>query len=370
MTSGPSLVIDPGSFSIKAGLSTEDVPHTIRSVIGRSRLDTADELKPYVGDSALANDRVALNEPISEGAVEDINDFELLVEFIYSLVKGSDVDDLSVILAEPAFTSGPNREKLAELFFETFSVPGLNITLQGILSLVGTGRVTGLVLDCGHGSCQTVPIFESYVIPYSIKLLRLGGKDLDVLLAKLLALQNVRLAKTHDRETIRKIKHQLCYCRKAHETSTTGEAKSFTLPDGEKISLAEERYIVPEAFFSPSLVAAEGTGVAALVADSIKNSPIDLTRPLVSNIILAGGSSLFEGFEKRLTAEVKSRVSTNMSREVKIIASNDRQLTTWNGGKAFADLRDSFQERWMTKSEYFEYGSEFIHEKAMSHKMS
>ena len=369
--SEPALVIDPGSFSIKAGLSTDDVPHIIRSVVGRSRLDSDEVQRPYVGDCALANRRVTLTDPISEGQIDDISDFELLVDFVYSLLKTADSSTpLPVVLAEPAFNSAPNREKLAELFFEKYQIPQLNITLQGILSLVGTGRVTGLVLDCGHGGCQTVPIFESYVIPHSIESLRLGGRDLDVLLAKLLALQNVRLAKTEHKDLLRKIKHQMCYCRKSPDSSITGEPMDFKLPDGQTISMAEERFIVPEAFFSPTLVGAEGAGLAAMVANSIKNSPIDLTRPLVSNIILAGGSSLFPGFAQRLSAEVKFRVTASMAREVKVIASEDRQLTTWNGGKAFADLRDSFAERWMTKEEYLEHGAEFVHSKVMGQKMN
>jgi centractin len=366
----PAVIIDPGSFSIKAGVASDDVPQMIRSVVGRSRLaSTGDELRPYVGDSALANSKMVITEPISEGAIEDPCDFDLLMQFVFSSLEVSPMEH-PVVVAEPAFSSAPNRETIAELFFESFSVPELNISLQGILSLVGTGRVTGLVLDCGHGSCQTVPIFESYVIPHSIQLQRIGGKDLDILLAKLLALQNVRLSKSQDREIIRKIKHNVCYCRKSPDSETVCGQKKFVLPDGHMVSLLEEQFIPPEAFFNPSLVGAEGSGLASLVSDSIKNSPIDLTKPLVSNIILAGGSSLFEGFPQRLAAEVKLRVSASMAREVKVIAGEERQLATWNGGKAFAELRDSFPERWMNRQEYSECGVEYIHEKVMSYRLA
>lgn len=375
MSIDAALVLDLGSFSMKAGLSTDEVPHVIRSVAGRSRLTSQEDQKPYLGDSALVNgNSVTLSEPVSEGIVEDFSDLELLLEFIFFLATSKTSlrsDSLPVVLAEPCFNSGPNRERMAEVFFEKFGTPELNMTMQGILSLVGTGRVTGLVLDCGHGSCQTVPVFESYVLPHSIGSLRMGGKDLDVLLAKLIALQNVSLAKTSDREIIRKIKHEMCYCRKSADASFSASTERFTLPDGQTVlSLAEERFIAPEAFFSPSLVGAEGNGLGALVSNCIKNSPMDLTKPLVSNIILAGGSSLFEGFPNRLTAEVKQRVSANMSREVRIVASQDRHLSTWNGGKAFADLRDSFTDRWMTKQEYHEFGVGHIHSKVMAVKSS
>jgi actin-related protein len=142
------------------------------------------------------------------------------------------------------------------------------------------------------------------------------------------------------------------------------------LPDGQKVVLKNERFAVPEAYFAPSLVGAEGEGVAALVARSIKKSPIDLTKPLVSNIILSGASSMFPGFPARLGLGVKSRVASNMAREVKVIASQDRAISVWNGGKAFAELRENFDERWMSRDEYAEYGADYIHNKVMSSRMT
>ena len=360
-----SLVLDLGSYSVKAGLSSDEVPHEIRSIVGQSRLESGG---PYIGDSAVAlGNSVVLSEPISEGMIDNCDELELILDLIYSLTKAT---DFPVVVAEPVFNSEPKREELTELLFEKFSIPELNITMQGILTLVGTGRVTGLVLDCGYGLCQTVPVFESYVLPHSIGALRLGGKDLDSLLAKLIALQGPSLTKTADRETLRKIKHKLCYCRTAPESTLTASVEKYTLPDGTSIALSEERFIVPEAYFSPGLVGAEGNGLAELVAECIRNSPIDLTRPLVNNIILAGGSSMFEGFTQRLSAEVKMRVSAKMSRDVKIVGPADRNLSTWNGGKAFAELRDSFAERWLRREEYDEYGAQYIHSKVMSHKHS
>ena len=377
------MIFDCGSFSVKAGTSEDEVPHFVRSLVGRSRRSrekgqqvgskpsqqqsNAEEMRTYVGDAALGlGNTGTMSEPICESMVENFDDFELLIEYIYSSVLNRDSASHPVVFAEPPFNSDPRREKICEVFFEKFGVPELNITLQGVLALVGTGRVTGLVLDCGHGGCNTVPIFESFVIPNGIESLRIGGRDVDVLLGKFFAaLKKVRLTKTGDKETIRDIKEKLCFCRKSSDTTEFSDPIVYELPDGQKIELGNERFAVPEAYFAPSLVGAEGEGVAALVAKSVKKSPIDLTKPLVSNIILAGGSSLFSGFAQRLAAEVKGRVSGNMAREVKVVASDDRAMSIWNGGRAFAELRTSFEERWMTKSEYEEFGADFIHSKVM-----
>jgi actin-related protein len=370
--SSPCIVLDCGSHSVKAGLSTDDVPQVIRSVLGRSRKHSS---PPFVGDSALANgDSVGIAYPIEEGMVTDFPDYELLVDFIYSALK-TDSSQHPVVLAEAPFNSGPCREKTAELFFEKFSVPEMNIMLSGILTLVGTGRVTGLVIDCGHGGTNIVPIFESYVIPHAIETMRMGGKDLDTLLAKLLTMNDFRMAKSSDKETLRRIKEEHCFCRPTADwqegideyPADVHSATTYKLPDGKSILLKNERFIVPEAYFAPSLVRCEGEGLAAMVANCIKNSAIDLTKPLVSNMILSGGSSQFAGFAQRLSNEVKFRVSAKMSREVKIVAHDGerKNCLVWNGGKAFADLRSSFQERWMTKEEYQEFGADYIHTKVM-----
>ena len=384
--SSPAVVLDCGSFSIKAGTTADEVPHVIRSIVGRSRKSrergkvvgrtgaptiSTEEERTYVGDAALGlGNGVTISEPISESMVENFNDFELLIEYVYESVLKKSSPDHPVVFAEPPFNSDPRREKICEIFFENFQIPEFNVTLQGVLALVGTGRVTGLVLDCGHGGCHTVPIFESFVIPNGIESLRIGGKDLDGLLAKFLSLKGPRLAKTGEKEAVREIKEKYCFCRKTDDTTEFSDPVEYELPDGERVLIGNERFAVPEAYFAPSLVKAEGEGVAALVAKSIKKSPIDLTKPLVSNIILAGGSSLFSGFGNRLATEVKNRVSSNMAREVKVVASEDRAVSVWNGGRAFAELRSSFEERWMTKSEYEEFGADFIHNKVMGSRSS
>lgn len=78
-----------------------------------------------------------------------------------------------------------NREKAAEIFFETFNVPALFISMQAILSLYvlynkddfflflnwsflsfryASGRTTGVVLDSGDGVTHAVPIYEGIKI--------------------------------------------------------------------------------------------------------------------------------------------------------------------------------------------------------------
>jgi actin-related protein len=61
-----------------------------------------------------------------------------------------------VLLTEAPLNPRRNREKAAEIFFETFNVPALFVSLQAVLSLYATGRTTGVVLDAGDGVTHAV----------------------------------------------------------------------------------------------------------------------------------------------------------------------------------------------------------------------
>ena len=82
-----------------------------------------------------------------------------------------------------------NRERAAEIFFETFNVPALFISMQAVLSLYATGRTTGVVLDSGDGVTHSVPIYEGFALPHSIMRSDVAGRDVTRYLKLLLRLE-------------------------------------------------------------------------------------------------------------------------------------------------------------------------------------
>lgn len=52
-----------------------------------------------------------------------------------------------VLIAEPPNHSDASRARMAEILFETHQVPALNFSLQGLLAMYSTGRVTGIVFS-------------------------------------------------------------------------------------------------------------------------------------------------------------------------------------------------------------------------------
>merc|ERR1712070_827895 len=89
-----------------------------------------------------------------------------------------------VLLTEPPYNPKVTRERMVEIMFETFGVPSLNISIQGVLALLGQGRTTGLVLDSGEGVTHTFPVLDGFCVTTGITRLDLAGRELNTLLAK------------------------------------------------------------------------------------------------------------------------------------------------------------------------------------------
>lgn len=74
--------------------------------------------------------------PIEHGIVTDWNDMERIWQYIY----GSDQlqtfsEEHPVLLTEAPLNPRRNRERAAEIFFETFNVPAFYVSIQAVLSL-------------------------------------------------------------------------------------------------------------------------------------------------------------------------------------------------------------------------------------------
>mmetsp|Transcript_80999 Transcript_80999/g.146203 ORF Transcript_80999/g.146203 Transcript_80999/m.146203 type:complete len:413 (-) Transcript_80999:157-1395(-) len=361
------VIIDNGSGVCKAGLSTDSAPSLVfPEIIGRPRgsWKAAGGMKDtYFGDEVNAvRGKVSIGCPLENGIVEDFQSMELLWEYTFAAL-GVEPSRHPVLLTEPPYNPKPNREQMVEIMFETFGVPSLNISIQGVLALLGQGRTTGLVLDSGEGVTHTIPIFDGFGLPHCINRLDLAGRELNTLLAKLLAQEGTCLTTTEEQHSVRQMKEQLCYVA-LDPTSEFAEAKDFRLPGNRgTVSLTNERWQCPEALFNPGLVGLESMGVAGLVWESISNCSIDTRRTLLSNVVLSGGSTMFPGFAERLAKELRGYAPAASQAGIRVLQSKDPKSAVWTGGQVFANLRSMQEDLWMSIEDYDEYGASLIHDK-------
>jgi actin-related protein len=86
--------------------------------------------------------------------------------------------------------------------------------------------------------------------------------------------------------------------------SSSAIEKSYELPDGQIVTIGNERFRCTESLFSPSFVGSEEPGLTELVFRAVQACDCDLRKDLYGNIVLSGGSSLFPGLSERLTKEI------------------------------------------------------------------
>ncbi|MEJ1276300.1 hypothetical protein NN561_007204 [Cricetulus griseus] len=217
------------------------------------------------------------------------------------------IDNHPVLLTEAPLNPRKNRERAAEVFFETFNVPALFISMQAVLSLYATGRTTGVVLDSGDGVTHAVPIYEGFAMPHSIMRIDIAGRDVSRFLRLYLRKEGYDFHSSSEFEIVKAIKERACYLSinpQKDETLETEKAQYY-LPDGSTIEIGPSRFRAPELLFRPDLIGEESEGIHEVLVFAIQKSDMDLRRTLFSNIVLSGGSTLFKGFGDRLLSEVK-----------------------------------------------------------------
>ncbi|XP_047337774.1 actin-7-like isoform X1 [Impatiens glandulifera] len=366
------LVFDNGTGIIKAGFGGEDAPRAVfPSIVGRPR-DTGvmvgmGQKDAYVGDEAHSKrGLLTLKHPMEHGAVIDWDDMEKLWHHTFYNKLRVSPEEHKVLLTEAPLNPNTNREKMTQIMFETFHVPAMSVAIQSVLSLYAYGRTTGIALDSGDGVSHALPIYEGYLLQDAIFRMNLAGDDLTGSMMNMLSERLVYPFATNnnnaERDIARDMKEKLAYVALDYEQEMEKTAdvssSSYELPDGQVIKIGTERFECPEILFRPSLIGIESPGIHEAIYNSIMKCDSDIRKDLYENIVLCGGSTMFPGFVERLSKELTLLVPGCI--KIKVVASPERKYSVWLGGSILASL-SSFQQMWITKQQYDEFGSSIVH---------
>ena len=371
-----TLVIDSGSGMCKAGFAGDEAPRSVfPSVVGRRSpqcvvvMHGGQNKDTYIGEEACSKGGMLnLKYPIEHGIVTNWDDMKKIWHHTFDNELRVDPAEHPVLLTEAPKNPKSNREKMIQLMFETFNVPSFYVDIAGVLSLYSFGRTTGIVVESGDGVSQVVPIYEGCTFPHAIMRLNLGGCDVTAWLHETLYERGYGEAftTTAEKEVVRDIKEKLAYVALDYDEEMA-KAKnssecdvSYTLPNGNVITLADERFRCAELMFKPHMNGFAYDGIDKTIFDSIMKCDMNVRKDLYANIVLSGGNTMFNGFPERIEKEITNLAPPTMT--VKVVAPPERKYAVWIGGSIFASLA-TFPGMVITHEEYNDAGTGIVHRK-------
>jgi actin-related protein len=152
------------------------------------------------------------------------------------------------------------------------------------------------------------------------------------------------------------------------------EPSTYELPDGTMVDLTtrvgKDLCRVPELLYTDNVPFVKEEE-SSLEHSTLSNLPLhklvhdsltavgdaDARKELCGNLLLTGGSSLLPNMEQRLSYEM-SVITPNMYK-CRVLASRnsvERSYAAWIGGSVLTSL-GSFQQLWLSRKEYEEYGA-------------
>jgi len=171
MADDQTVVIDSGTGFTKIGFAGEETPKQIY----KSVLTSLDDAK-------------SVSYPIEYGIIKDWDVMEKVWNhgFKHFMGLSFNISDHPVLLSEIPLAPKSHREKMTQVMFEGFEVPGMFVANQGILALYAAGRITGIVLDVGHAVSKFVPIQEGFCLTHAVEKTNWAGQNVTLFLREIL----------------------------------------------------------------------------------------------------------------------------------------------------------------------------------------
>mmetsp|Transcript_42095 Transcript_42095/g.48822 ORF Transcript_42095/g.48822 Transcript_42095/m.48822 type:complete len:382 (-) Transcript_42095:38-1183(-) len=341
-----ALVLDFGTGITKGGFAGDDAPRAVfPTIVGKPRhqgvMVGMGQKDFYVGDEAQSKRGIlTLKYPYESGRLVRWEDAEKLWHYtIYDQLRVAP-EEHYVLMIESVGAPKEEREKIADIMFTNFKVPALTIASQNLLALYASGRTTGVSVNIGESVSSVVAIDDSKEVGSSIQTMPVGGRQITDNLMKILTERGYSFTTTAEREIVRDVKEKLGYVAldfpAEMSTAETSSAldKSYELPDGQVISVGNERFRCAEILFQPSLAGISSKSLPEIIKDAIDNSGMSNKNDLCNNIVIEGGSALLKGLKERLEKELKAILDC----DVKVLIPPEAKYSAWIGGSILASL--------------------------------
>ena len=146
--------------------------------------------------------------------------------------------------------------------FESFGVQGLSLAPTPLLSLYSNGRISGVVIECGHGLSIISPYSDGISVPSATQRCLIGGKILVEYLNRQLRESAIGRLNAHlfqrskwkSYRAIMALKEEFSQMQCPENKGETESFASHELPDGQTAEIPLKPFArCGEALFEPSV---------------------------------------------------------------------------------------------------------------------
>eukprot|EP00889_Picochlorum_renovo_P001744 jgi/Picre1/28774/NNA_004172.t1 len=366
MRANSCVVIDVGSQCVKAGFADtfpkEQEPHIIveNAVVAEEDIPQALEY-----DDALKQ-KVFYIHSMKKGVLSDVDALEVVIgHVLYGMCGWIQGAEEHVVMVEPILTSKLDRERMAQVMFETFNLSTYFVTDAAVASLYSVGKTGGIVVDVGFEKIDVAPVLEGVMHPSVASRVPVGGKHMTDVLMDVLNEEYGCHVSFHEAEEIK-----VGACRHGMNE----ESYEYTLPDGQKINVVDQLSRVKSRILEPSSF---GLDVPSLAESCIHASMVttvhgerDSRKTLMENVFMCGGGSGVPDLSVDLLKQISSRAHASLTPGLCQVPEHMPQHTglysSWFGGSVIGSViynqaNAQIGQQAVTKGEYHEYGPSAVH---------
>ncbi|KAG0024015.1 hypothetical protein BGZ80_006666 [Entomortierella chlamydospora] len=324
---------------------------------------------------------LTVSTPIRNGIVDDWAAMEALWRHVLFRELGikRSRNASPVLMVVPTDWTKEEHERITQIFFENFNVPGLYLAEEPLMTLYGCAAVTGLVIDIGHNKTEITPILDTQIQRNAIQTIPLAGADFDSYFLELLK-ADAQLVREYgeplDLEFARHLKES-SVCQVLGKDEKENKNRAQAEYNGKEFTVGSARYKAYEPLFNPDLVGKRVLNIIEAIHAAQLGCKAEKRQSLWEAIIVTGGSCQVKGLQSRIQSEIEDSltVSENFGefqvREVKFLkipdyfpALKDSIVDAgFLGSEIVAKLIFPDPRNYINKVDYNESGPSVVHTK-------
>ena len=344
----PSVYVDVCDYLFTSDLSGSDTISGLEEIF----LNT-DSQTHLVGYDALKYKNILKIREFSKN-----KNYNILSKFFFHYYQQLDIPvewhfKQPLIIITPFYKSELEKTKLQEVFFNTLDFPYILFLPESQAILSTLQKSSGIIVNIGKSSTSISSIFHGFTNIMARDMFPITGKNitnylLNLILSKISSSKNNYL----DKAIAKEIKEKLSLCllnpkeeKKKVKEGLTKYDRIIDLPDGSKLKLNSERFLLSEPLFDPTTIHIDYMGLAEAISKVVMSWDRENWEELLSNVIISGGGSLITGLRGRIEDELLRFFSEKLRPKIKVVAVSGRENMGWIGASVLFS-KDQLKKGW------------------------